>query len=273
MLFRSNMGVPDSEMRGRVAEALAGFDLERCRHAAPDRLSGGERQRLALASVMIMQPRHLVLDEPTSLLDPGGASRIRSLMLEASRKGTTVIHVTQSAAEALDYDRVIVLANGRIVRDGTPSQVLTDVEEYGIEGMGDIGGDIPLLSADGEGGEILGLDRVSRVFERGTASEKRALDQVSLSVRRGSATAVMGRSGSGKTSLLEIAAGVESPTGGRVHAAHGLIRAMAFQFPEDQVFGDTVAEYVRFGPMNMGMNSAETDRAVNGALEDRKSVV
>ncbi len=262
-----NMGVPDTEMRERVAETLVRFDLEHCRHTSPDRLSGGERQRLALAAVMIMRPDHLVLDEPTSLLDPGGASRIRALIREASRQGTTVIHITQSAAEALDYDRVIVLADGCIVRDGPPGQALADVEEYGIEGLRDFDGDVPSISTDREGDEVLSLDRVSRVYDRGTPIARRALDRVSLSVRSGSATAVLGPAGAGKTTLLEIAAGIEPPTDGRVISTAGSVRAMAFQFPEDQVFGDTVAEYVAFGPMNIGMNRVETDRAVSEALE------
>lgn len=262
-----NMGVSDAVMRDRVAETLVRFDLEQCRHASPDRLSGGERQRLALAAIMIMLPSHLVLDEPTSLLDPGGASRIRELIREASGQGTTVVHITQSAAEALDYDRVIVLAGGRIVRDCPPEQALADVEEFGIEGIGDISGDIPSPSMDGEDGVILSLDRVSCVYDRGTAAERHALNAVSLPVRRGSSTAVLGRAGAGKTSLLEILAGVEPPTRGRVTVMEGTRRAMAFQFPENQVFGDTVGEYVRFGPSNAGMNVTDTDRAVSEALE------
>jgi energy-coupling factor transport system ATP-binding protein len=266
-----NLGVPDAEMRERVNEALDRFDLSRHRHTSPDHLSGGERQRLALAAVMVMRPAYLILDEPTSLLDPSGADRIRSLIRDAARNGATVIHITQSAAEALDADRVIVLMDGAVARDCPPCEALVDTADLGIEGIEEI----RAFSAwPGEwtippqcGSEILLLDRITQYYDRGSPFEHRALDSVSLSLPRGSSTVFLGVAGAGKTTLLEVAAGIVPPSIGRVVLRGECVRAMAFQFPEDQVFGDTVEEYVAFGPENIGFPHDETTRAVREALD------
>lgn len=270
-----NLGVPGREMRERVDEALALFDLESHRHSDPGRLSGGERQRLALAAVMVMQPGHLVLDEPTSLLDPAGGERILRLIRETARQGTTVIHVTQSAAEAITADRLVVLGEGGVLLDGAPREVLRNTAGLGIESLEDIH---VLSSGNGEcsgthaGRAIppeaapVSLEHVSLVYDPGTPFAQRALENLSMALPRGESTVLLGPSGSGKTSLLEIAAGITPPTSGSVSLADDPSRAMAFQFPEDQVFGETVESYVAFGPENRGFASEETRRAVDDSL-------
>jgi energy-coupling factor transport system ATP-binding protein len=119
-----NLGVGNAEMRRKVEDALRRFSLAPYRSVSPNLLSGGERQRLALASVWVMDPRYLVLDEPTSLLDPAGKAACFSLIrgvMKTRRVG--VLMVTQYPEEALECDRLIVMDQGRIVLDGKPREV------------------------------------------------------------------------------------------------------------------------------------------------------
>jgi energy-coupling factor transporter ATPase len=119
-----NLGVTVSEMRERVGETLKVFQLEAYRHRPPHLLSGGERQRLAFASVWVMRPAYLILDEPTSLLDPRGRGTVLRLLEDrfgAGRPG--ILFVTQFPDEALGFDRLVVMDRGRIVLDDFPERV------------------------------------------------------------------------------------------------------------------------------------------------------
>jgi energy-coupling factor transport system ATP-binding protein len=118
-------GMPAPEMRARVEEALEEFDLGRFRNRAPHTLSGGEKQRVALAAVLAMRPRVLLLDEPSALLD-ARARRGLAGMLAAlrSRGDTAVVHATGSPEEALAADRLLVLGDGRVVESGRPAAIL-----------------------------------------------------------------------------------------------------------------------------------------------------
>jgi energy-coupling factor transport system ATP-binding protein len=267
-----NLGIPDMEMRMKVNETLSLFELDEYRHTDPSHLSGGEKQRLALASVMIMEPSHLILDEPTSLLDPGSRNYILGLIRNQARKGATVIHITQYAGEALDTDRAIVLTETGISRDGPPSLVLRETSSLGIRGIERIGKNTERsssvsVSKKGEpSGEFIRLENISYTYDRGLPFEKKALDEIDLSLFSGTSTVILGPAGSGKTTLLEIIGGLTEPTYGRVRVSGNPIRAMAFQFPEDQMFGDTVGEYVSFGPGNMGILKDEIAKRVFESL-------
>ncbi|NQV12182.1 ATP-binding cassette domain-containing protein, partial [Candidatus Uhrbacteria bacterium] len=103
----------------------------------------------------------------------------------------------------------------------------------------------------------LALDAVTHWYDKGTPFETKALSDISLTLSKGTSTALIGPVGSGKTTLLEIAAGVTVPTEGSVKGDGGIVRAMAFQFPEDHLFGDTVESYVAFGPENTGVRENE----------------
>ncbi|MGB2803804.1 MAG: energy-coupling factor transporter ATPase, partial [Candidatus Zixiibacteriota bacterium] len=130
-----NLALPYEEMKRRVEWALERFHLRECRNHSPHRLSGGEKQRVALAAVLSMEPKYLILDEPTSLLDSQGKREVLSLIQElAEQKKVTVIHITQFAEEAVPADRVLVMHQGRILLDGPPKEVLRRKEE--LENVG-----------------------------------------------------------------------------------------------------------------------------------------
>lgn len=132
-----NLGLPRDEMRARVDWALKRLDLESVRKSEPHLLSGGQKQRLAIASVLAMKPRYLVLDEPTTMLDPFGRREVLELLHDLCRSdGIAVILVTHRLEEALEADRVLVMDQGRIRFGGTPAELFVQtelIEELGLE--------------------------------------------------------------------------------------------------------------------------------------------
>jgi energy-coupling factor transporter ATP-binding protein EcfA2 len=130
-----NLGLPPEEMRSRLAWIMELTGISNLANRSPFALSGGQQQRVALASIMVMKPNLLVLDEPTSQLDPIGTREVFNVIKNLSSQGMTIImseHKPEWIAEFAD--RVIVLHNGRIILEGTPERVLSDISltEYGI---------------------------------------------------------------------------------------------------------------------------------------------
>jgi energy-coupling factor transport system ATP-binding protein len=132
-----NLGVPNKEMKNRVETALNRFHLEAYREHPPHLLSGGERQRLALASVWAMQPRYLILDEPTSLLDPVSRKEtLHYLDTTHSQDKKGILLVTQFPEETLHFHRLVILHQGKVVQDGAPEQVFREVAKHPEWGVG-----------------------------------------------------------------------------------------------------------------------------------------
>jgi energy-coupling factor transport system ATP-binding protein len=124
-----NLGISQEIMIKRVENALVKFHLEDYRFASPHLLSGGERQQLALASVWVMEPDYLILDEPTSLLDPRGREEIlRFIETEVKTKNIGVLLVTQYPEEAMICDRLVIMDKGKIVIDDHPEKVFQKAE-------------------------------------------------------------------------------------------------------------------------------------------------
>ena len=124
-----NLGVPPDEIRRRVDAALAAVGMSEYRKHAPHLLSGGQKQRVAIAGVIAMQPRCIVLDEPTAMLDPQGRAEVLSTIETLNReKGITVVLITHHMTEAVRAERVIVLHEGGVLADGTPKEVFPQVE-------------------------------------------------------------------------------------------------------------------------------------------------
>ncbi len=123
-----NLGVPYPEMVQRVDEALELVGMTKYRHHAPHRLSGGQKQRVAIAGVLAMRPRCIVLDEPTAMLDPQGRREVMKTIRRLNREqGITVVLITHYMDEAVQADRVVVMGEGEIILDGTPREVFQNV--------------------------------------------------------------------------------------------------------------------------------------------------
>ena len=123
-----NLGVEPKEIRRRVDEALRLVGMEEYRRHAPHLLSGGQKQRIAIAGVIAMRPRCIVLDEPTAMLDPQGQRDVIETVKRLNREGITIVLITHHMPEAAEADRVVVMDGGRIAADGTPKAVFSQVE-------------------------------------------------------------------------------------------------------------------------------------------------
>ena len=125
-----NMGVPASQLAERVKESLVMVDMNDYRKAAPSNLSGGQKQRVAIAGVLAMHPKCIVLDEPTAMLDPEGRSEvIRAIRGLNDVENITIILITHNMEEAVYADRIYVVSNGKAVMEGTPRQIFSQVEK------------------------------------------------------------------------------------------------------------------------------------------------
>ena len=131
-----NLGVEPSEIRRRVDDALKAVGMYQYREHAPHLLSGGQKQRVAIAGVIAMQPRCIVLDEPTAMLDPIGRAEVLKTIKELNRtSGVTVVLITHHMDEAAQADRLGVMAKGKVIADGAPRQVFQQVEELKAVGL------------------------------------------------------------------------------------------------------------------------------------------
>ncbi len=131
-----NLGVPPQEIRTRVDAALRQVGMYDFRLHAPHLLSGGQKQRVAIAGVIAMQPKCIVLDEPTAMLDPSGRREVIDTATKLCREqGITVVLITHHMEECVGADRVIVLSGGAVVADGAPKQVFPQVDLLRKEGL------------------------------------------------------------------------------------------------------------------------------------------
>ncbi len=125
-----NLGLPREEIRARVDSALKTVGMYDYRNHAPHLLSGGQKQRIAIAGVIAMRPRCIVLDEPTSMLDPIGRRDVLDIIYELNKKhGITIVLITHHMNEAVPADRIIVMDKGKIVMSGTPREIFPQVEK------------------------------------------------------------------------------------------------------------------------------------------------
>jgi len=297
-----NLGVPRDEMVPRVRAALekvglAGFDKR-----DPSTLSGGEKQRLALAAVLAMDPRLLVLDEPTSDLDPLGKRDVMTLAKSLKGEGRSVLVAEHETDELMDADSVLVLADGRRVLSGSPGEVFERpgrLLEHGVRP--------PQLARLRE---LLRLETMPRSIDEAAEAIRRsgrrpdrgrseslpvpgiaapsarpalklsavshsysgagdAIENISLEIKEGEFTAVVGANGSGKTTMVKHLNGLLAPSRGVVEVRGTDTRetrlstlsrhvGYVFQNPDHQIFSETVAEELAFGPRNAGLSEEET---------------
>jgi energy-coupling factor transporter ATPase len=130
-----NLGLAPAEIRGRVGVALETVGMLRFAKRTPHSLSGGEKRLVAIAGVLAMKPAYVVLDEPTSYLDPAGRERVLNVLWDLRQEGIAVIHVTHSMDEIVDADRVIVMSGGTILRDGAPREVFREADVLRAVGL------------------------------------------------------------------------------------------------------------------------------------------
>ena len=206
-----NLGLPPAEIARRVASSLAAVGADQLLPRSTRDLSGGELQRVCLASALALAPRLLILDEPTSQLDPDGAVAFLELVEKLAReRGMAVILSEQRPALPLEIcDRVLFLERGRLVLDAARADALDWLEENAPEFVH------PLEPFESQravpGPSICELDGIEYAYQAGAP----VLENVSLELRRGEIVALAGPNGSGKTTLAKLACGLLETQGGR----------------------------------------------------------
>ena len=317
-----NLGVPPAEIRERVDNALKQVDMYEFREHAPHQLSGGQKQRIAIAGIIAMQPRCIVMDEPTAMLDPKGRREVMRTIKHLNKdKGITVVLITHYMDEAAQADRVVVMDKGCIIMDDVPKKIFSQVERLKSVGLDvpqvtelthmlrdngvDISGELIFERECAEAIAALPKKGTVRLHERvqldereqdhdgvietkgvtykysvGTPFEKTAVDHVSLSVKKGEFVGIIGHTGSGKSTLIQHLNGLIKPTSGEV-LVDGVsiwdknvnirdIRfkvGIVFQYSEHQLFEETVAKDIAYGPKNMGLSDEEIQKRVQAAAE------
>lgn len=281
-------GLDPADIDRRIAWALDAVGAGALRHCLVDELSGGEKQRVAIAATLALQPEVLILDEPTSELDPHAADALVGLLGRLNRDfGMTVI-VVEHRLERLygTMRRLIVMDRGRIVLDGPPDDVFAaDTAAYGIAmppaaafrsryGPGPYTGSWGLRPNNrrpmGAREPVIALQGVVFAYPK---SGQKALDGISLDFRGGEIAFIMGANGSGKTTLVKHLNGLLRPDEGRIMVSGDPLAEMTvaqaasrvgivFQNPDRQLFAETVRDELAFGPANLRMGIPEIARAV-----------
>lgn len=344
-----NMGVPTEEIWTRVADSLEAVGMTAYRYHSPNRLSGGQKQRVAIAGVVAMRPKCIIMDESTAMLDPNGRQEVLKTVHALNREeGVTIILITHYMEEAADADRIFVMYEGKLAMQGTPREVFSDVDglrrcaldvpqitrlayelrEEGLplpegilnreellaalsagvrmpvgcaplQGGGSGRRPVSKEAAEPEGAEgkaaeasqrngavretdrcvKLELRDVCYTYSPGTAYEMKALKHINLSIYEGDFLGLIGHTGSGKSTLIQLLDGLLRPTSGSIfyegcdisstgfsmrnlRSSVGLV----FQYPEYQLFETTVLKDVAFGPKNKGMDEDSAAEKAREAL-------
>ena len=361
-----NIGLPTDEIWQRVNNALSAVHMEAYRLKSPNHLSGGQKQRVAIAGTLAMEPKTIVLDEPTAMLDPSGRKEVLESVLELKRKkGISIILITHYMEEAVNADRILLMDSGKLVMDGSPREVFQNVErlkeyrmdvplitelshklqklgfpiektilkkeeleeelfklkeegfslqeskpekEAAIQEEADVQKDADIKGENPHAGDyIVEVNHLSAIFQEGTAMESFALKDLSMKIRRGSLTAVIGHTGSGKSTLVQHLNGLIKAKSGEIfvsfrenpplvktgksflffkgkktiiekrgrlslseegfdyHALRFKV-GLVFQYPEYQLFEETVLPDVMFGPLNQGKSREDAEALAKEAL-------
>lgn len=300
-----NLGVHPDDMSRRVEEALQAVGIEHLKARAPETLSGGEKQRAALAAVLAMAPRLLVMDEPTTDLDPEGRAHAKAAWDRLKARGYTFVVAEHDPETALGADLLTVLRAGKVVYDGPPQGLLHDpsaCRQFGIMapevveiavamGFEPTCDEVELARRLRQAGAKVAtaLPPAAEPWpapgrELGRAEDltaaygsAEALKDVSLTIHEGELVAVLGRNGSGKTTLARCLDGLLAPREGRVSLAGDEPRnlrrdeiarraGLLFQNPDHQLIAATVREEVELGPRLAGLAAEERRRNVEWAL-------
>ena len=298
-------GVAPAEMPTRVRDALATVGLPGFEGRDPGTLSGGEKQRLSIAGLLALRPPILVLDEPTTDLDPIGRAEVFAVLAGLRRERLAILLIEHDVGAAVAADHLMLLREGRVVASGPPHAVLADASGCAAAGVRphdvcrvfaaldlrdpplDVGEAATRLRAAGfvpvappeepaprRARAILQVEDLGHRFADG----RDVLADVGFTIGRGELVALIGRNGSGKTTLARLLNGLLRATSGRVLLDGGDIATLAledvaqrvgyvFQDPDHQLFAASVTEEVAFGPRNLGLPADEVARRVNEALD------
>lgn len=264
-----NAGLGESEVTMRVDWALGLVGIQELRGKRPDQLSGGQKQLVAIAAVLAIRPKVLVLDEPTASLDVRSTEKVMRALEKVNQElGATIVMVEHRLHTIWErVDRVYLMDRGRMVDEGPPEDVFSDParrKSYGLRRLVEqpMSSWKSLIKENGKH-----KDRVAPLLELKEISagyrNNPVIEGLSLDIFPGDFLALVGENGAGKSTLALTAAGLLRPQKGKVIFAGGkkprpgLDVALLFQNPAEQLFADTVGEEVAFAPRNYDCFSEE----------------
>ena len=274
-----NFDLPEDEVERRVTESLEASGIAHLAEMRVSNLSGGEQQRLALAGILAMHPRYLVLDEPMSQQDSTSVMHIMECIEALLESGVGILAVTHHLAVADTADVIVVMSEGTIVWEGAPQEFAASewwhrLQAPCLSGDGDQPQDQPQASdtakdkpdtAPPEGDVTVMLNHV--FASRGNTT---ILHDIMFHASAGRVTLLSGRSGSGKTTLAHVMSGVLPIDVGTSLAEGKPVTlgdvGLCMQRPEDQLFCDTVFDEVAYGPRNLGLGEDEVRERTTRAL-------
>ncbi len=283
-----NLAVSHKSIGERIDGALHAVGLRHKRHSDPTRMSGGQQQRAAIAGMLAMKPRLLVLDEPTAMLDETARADVMQVLDELQRQGSTIVHVTHRPEETAHATRILRLEHGRLTEvagmaadraaDSETGSTVESTADQTVPKTSETAGNeetpassAPLATprtAHSAGDPLVSIEHLSYTYPGAPAP---ALNDFSLTIGRGETVAIMGPNGAGKSTLAKILCALAKPSAGtvvvdgipvqrakrrqraQVHATVGYI----MQHPERQLFAATVAEDIAYGPRNQGLGEQE----------------
>ena len=299
-----NLGVPRAEMHRRTENALKLLDIWQFRDRNPFDLSGGQMQRVAIASILVMEPDIIVLDEPTSQLDPQGSEEVFRTVDKLAHRGITILMIEQKIEKIAAYcDRILLLHQGHQIAFDTPQKVFSrpDLEQLGVQApvftriCRALGTTLPDGSYPVTVEETANQLRRTSVLPPVSAQQEERpelfeIRNLEFSYRPGTPvlhginlrldarpTAIIGQNGAGKTTLVKLLKGLLRPTGPSIwfrgeDISHKTVAALAaqvgyvFQNPDDQIFRYNVLDEVMFGPLNIGMSEEQAREKSRAAL-------
>jgi energy-coupling factor transport system ATP-binding protein len=311
------LGLPPAEMHERIDWALSLVGMTGFRPRSPFELSEGQKQRVAIAAILAMKPPVLVLDEPTASLDPLGKREVFAAVdMLRQQEGITIIMVSHEAEQIAAFaQRVVVLSGGKVVLDGTPKSVFMPTRQLSEIGLSvpqvsrladclnqRLGSEFAFTQLHGayEGlreAELAASPLVNGPPTHSTQTESAAanqftiqnlsysysnehdaLDNISLTIRKGEFVAVLGQNGAGKTTLVKHFNGLLRPTQGQilldqVDIADNSVAELAqtvgyvFQNPDHMIFSPTVREELAAGPRNLGLAEPAVAQRVEETLD------
>lgn len=287
-----NLGIAREEMHERIQESMRLLDIEALRDNNPFSLSGGQMQRVAIASVIAMKPDILILDEPTSQLDPQGSAEVFRVVENLSKEGMTIVMVEQKVEKLAAYaDRIFLMHAGKLVDSGTPAKIFSrdDLYTFGVEPpvyttiakalhLNNKETGLYPTSLDEMPADVINSKDVQLITAPIRRTDSPEINVMNLHFNykkdspilqginitfRGEPAAIIGQNGAGKTTFVKLLKALLKPSSGDIIINGNNIKNMTaaklagtiglvFQNPNDQIFKNNVLDEVMFGPLNIG---------------------
>ena len=284
-----NLAVPAPDISKRVTQTLQTLEMDAHRSDNPLHLSGGQQQRVAVAGMLAMRPRLLVLDEPTAMLDADGRRDVLAILDRLQADGMTIVHVTHHPDETAHATRIIRLDHGHLVPAAprgcafpadTPPADTSQADTPPADTSVTVRSHSPAPAPDAtDAAAVLTVDQVSFRYPD---APRPTLTDVSLTVHEGEVVALTGPNGAGKSTLLRLLCALDRPADGRIRIGDVTLTSrkparrqlrrlrtttgLVMQQPERQLFASTVAQDVAYGPRQQGLPEARVRSRVHEAL-------